>query len=86
MEVLKAAAYLHDIGRSEQDAANGGILLLGGCDTGCNAANVAGRASAQFVGGVSQGRPNGLISSYAVGGLDGDDESFGFNGTFVAEP
>ena len=25
MDVLKAAAYLHDIGRSEQDAANGGI-------------------------------------------------------------
>ncbi|MDH3713054.1 MAG: FecR family protein [Gammaproteobacteria bacterium] len=73
------------------NAANGGILLSGSCTGPCGSAEtLTGRASADFVGGVSAGangdRPNGLISSYALGGNASDTSVIGYSGTFVAEP
>jgi hypothetical protein len=76
---------------SLSNAANGGILLSGSCTGTCGSAEtLTGRASTNFVGGVSAGangdRPNGLISSYALGGNASDTSVIGYSGTFVAEP
>jgi hypothetical protein len=78
------------------NAASGGIVLEGTCTGGCGSAQVPlvpvnGRASVNFVGAVSAGtggdRPDGLISSYALGGTNGDGNGvIGYSGTFVAEP
>lgn len=88
------ASMVSSVGLS--DAANGNIVLTGICTGSCASAQVPqvtvnGNASTNFVGGISAGangnRPNGLISSYALGGTNGDASGvIGYSGTFVAEP